>query len=182
MKILSAIKLSYQASIEALKHSPYAIVFVIAAEGAQHIAEWHLGMFESKAAFQMSASETLRLVFGIIKVVSVLVAFYFVSKKLFEQKGPVSRYGSFNKDLLRPLWDPRSGSTLALVTMIAYAAPLMFVHYQLHLLAMGTTIAPVLLFFDSVVVGLMALTLASSYWAGTTVDSDAHEPLGMSAR
>lgn len=171
MKILSTIALTYQASVKALKYSPYAVAIVVAAEGVQHIAEWRLGMFESIAAFEMHSSDTLRLAFGIVKALAVLIAIYLISKKLFCENGPQPRYGTFNKDLLRKLWDPR-GSAVGILAMFAYAVPLIFIHYQLNFLAIGKPVAPVFLVIDSVVVGFIALTIAAAYWAGEAVNSN----------
>ena len=172
MKILHALSLTAQASVKALNYSPYVIALVVAAEGLQPIVEWQLGMFESKAAFQMHSTESLRLAFGVLKALAVLLAFYLISKKLFSRHGPEPRHGTFNKDLLRKLWDPRGGH-LGLLAMIVYIAPLIFVHFQLNFLAIGSSLAPIFLVIDSFIVGLIALMLAASYWAGEAIESDA---------
>lgn len=118
----------------------------------------------------MHQSDTLRLSFGIVKAISVVAACYFIPKKLFATYGPEPRHGSFNKDMLRKLWDPRV-DLLGLIAMFILAIPLIFFHIRLSELALGHSMAPVILIFDSFLIGLLATVMGLSIWAGDFVGS-----------
>jgi len=176
MKLLRTIRYIFNYLPQALRLSPIIIGAVIAAEGVQHIVEWHLGMYQSQADFRANQSNNIRLAFGIVKAMSVVMACYFVPKKLSSAFGPPPKFGSFNKDMVRKLWDPRGGSH-GLVAMLICAAPLIAVHYKLSELAMGHDGAIVLLVLDSVLIGLLALIMGTSVWAGDAVDANLAETL-----
>ena len=170
MKIVEILKLVLTHLTAALRLSPLIIACVVATEGAQHIVEWHLGMYQSRDLFSTHQSDTLRLSFGIVKAISVVAACYFIPKKLFATYGPKPRHGSFNKDMLRKLWDPRVGQS-GLLAMIILAVPLIFFHFRLSEFAMGHSMASVILIFDSILIGLLATVMGLSIWAGDFVES-----------
>lgn len=53
--------------------APLIVALVVIPEMIQHIAEINLGMFESKAEFQKLADDPRRMVWGIIKIVGLLL-------------------------------------------------------------------------------------------------------------
>jgi len=169
MPILTLIKTVITNLKSAILLAPIAILLVVFAEGFQHAIEWHLGMYQSKDAFMAGQSRPVRLSFGIIKAISVIAACYFVPKKLSETYGPPAKYGSFNKDMIRKLWDPRGGIS-GLIAMLMLAAPLIYLHFRLSGLAVGHPIAATLLVIDSLLIGLLALVMGTSVWAADVVE------------
>lgn len=180
MKLVATLKLVLSHLTVAIALSPLMIACVIAAEGAQHIVEWHLGMYESRKMFAAHQSDTIRLGFGAVKAVSVIAACYFIPKKLFKAYGPAPRHGSFNNDMLRKLWDPRADMS-GLMAMLILAAPLIFLHFRLSELAMGHSFAPILLILDSFLIGLLAATMGLSIWAGDFAGQDEAQPMSEAA-
>ena len=161
----------------AIRLYPIVILCVVFAEGLQHIVEWQLGMYQSAANFAEFQSNKTRLSFGILKAITVLIACYFIPKKLFETYGPPPVNGSFNADMLRKLWDPRGGVS-GLMAMLVLAVPLIFFHYQLSYRAMGSTFAPVLLILDSLLIGALAAVMGTAIWAGDYVERRADKFTG----
>lgn len=54
--------------------APFIVAIAVVPELAQHIAEIHLGMFDSPAAFEELAGDSLRWTFGYAKVVGLVLA------------------------------------------------------------------------------------------------------------
>jgi len=169
MRIAAIIKHVLTNLFAALKLAPIVVTWVVAAEGLQHIVEWKLGMYQSLDMFTAKQGEPIRLGFGILKAVSVLMACYFMPKKLTRRFGPSPRFGSFNKDMFRKLWDIRSG-TAGMVTMLILAVPLTYIHFKLSELAIGHRLAPIILTVDSLLIGLLALVMGVSIWASDWIE------------
>ena len=171
MRLIETLRCIFNYLPKALQLSPLIILGVIAAEGLQHVIEWHLNMYQSQAAFQAQQSNPVRLSFGILKAVSVVLACYFVPRSLSNTFGPTPKYGSFNRDFLRKLWDPREGLS-GLLAMLICAAPLIFVHFKLSELAMGHSFAAIILILDSIVIGILALIMGTAVWAGDAAEAN----------
>jgi len=165
MNIWIAVKYTVSNLRIALSLSLISVTFVIAAEGVQHLVEWYLGMYQSREMFTEHQSNPIRLGFGIFKAISLFTACYFIPKNLSETYGPPHRHGSFNKDIVRKLWDPRSGMS-GPFAMFILCVPIIVIHYKLGGLAMGHTFAWLLLVLDSILVGFLALIMGVSIWAG----------------
>lgn len=170
MKLLYTLRLVLKYSGKALAYAPLAIIAVILAEGLQHYIELSLNMYESTAAFRDNQSSPKRLSFGILKAVSVILACYFIPKALHKNIGPDPIHGSFNKDFIRKLWDIRVG-THGMIAMLIIAAPLIFLHIKLSNLAMGHVHAVTILIIDSILIGMLALTMGTSIWAGDAANA-----------
>ena len=169
MKLITTLHLILAHLGKALILCPLIILIVISAEGLQHFVEWQLGMYQSQGAFQAKQSNGTRLSFGIVKAISVVMACYFVPKKLSSVFGPPPKFGTFNRDIIRKLWDPRGGLH-GMIAMLIYAVPLISIHFKLSEFSMGHPMAPLLLFFDSVLIGLLALVMGTAVWAGDAAD------------
>lgn len=176
MKLFTIIKYATSHLPAALTLAWPIVLCACLAEGLQHVAEWHLGMYASKDAFTAQQGNSLRIGFGILKVTALLAATYFVPKALFKAFGPPPKYGSFNKDMLRKLWDPRGGMT-GFFAMLILAAPLIALHYGLSYLAMGHSLAVPLLVIDSLLVGAIAAVMGTAVWAGDKVEAEQAETL-----
>jgi len=161
----------------AIRLCPIVVLCVVFAEGLQHIVEWQLGMYQSAENFAEFQSNKTRLSFGILKAIAVLMACYFIPKKLFETYGPSPVNGSFNADMLRKLWDPRGGIS-GLLAMLVLAAPLIFIHFQLSYRAMDSTFAPILLILDSLLIGVLAAVMGTTIWAGDYIERGADKFTG----
>lgn len=175
MKIFNAFRLTFKTLPAAFALAPAFIIFVVLAEGAQHIAELQLGMYQSLEVFIVHQGHPMRLALGALKGTSILVAFYVIYKRLTEAYGPLPRSGSFRKDFIRKLWDPRVGThgMMAMVAMVAFGVPLIFVHYELSYFAMGHPQAAALLVLDSLLVAIIPLIMATGVWASNFVQTAA---------
>lgn len=155
---------------KSLTITPLVFLSVVCAEGVQHIVEWRLGMYESADMFKTYQKEPIRLSFGILKAISVVAACYFVPKTLSKAYGPPPKFGSFNRDFVRKMWDPRSGLH-GMIAMIICAIPLVLIHIKISELAMGHTHTKIILIFDSFLIGVLAVIMGTSVWAGDFVDA-----------
>ncbi len=171
MKIVSAIGHTLTHLTKAFCLSFIIVSAVIAAEGLQHIVEWYLGMYESAEMFGAHQSNPTRLGFGILKAISVIAACYFIPKNLTQKYGPPPRHGSFHKDLIRKLWDPRTEMS-GMIAMVILAAPIIITHFKLSELAMGHPLATIILILDSVLIGILALVMGTAIWAGDKTGYD----------
>lgn len=170
MKLITTLHLILAHLGKALILCPLMILIVISAESLQHFVEWQLGMYQSQSAFQAKQSNGTRLSFGILKAISVVMACYFVPKKLSSEFGPPPKFGTFNKDIIRKLWDPRGGLH-GMIAMFICAVPLVLMHYNLSEYSIGQPMAPLLLFLDGVLIGLLALVMGTAVWAGDAADA-----------
>lgn len=170
MRFLLATKYVFKNLRLAAALSPLIILLVILAEGTQHIVEYELGMYQSHAVFREFQSHPIRLTFGILKAVTFIAACYVIAKNMTVHLGPSPKFGSFRADMVRRLWDPRQDMT-ALPVSILLAAPLIFLHYKMSYLAIGHSMASLLLLLDSVLIGVLSLVVGTSLWAG---DKAAH--------
>lgn len=66
----------YPMGLSMLWKAPLVLALVIVPEFLQHIVEIHLGMFASKASFNEHSLDTLRMVFGGLKVAGLLLAIF----------------------------------------------------------------------------------------------------------
>ena len=63
--------------------APLLFTIPILAEGAQHIAEFQLGMFNPNDGISAGSETTIRMLFGIVKVLSVLFAVFWIPRFWF---------------------------------------------------------------------------------------------------
>ena len=171
MKILTASQYVIKNLRRAAALSPLMILAVMAAEGLQHVVEYGLGMYESQAAFHTLQNHRARLGFGLFKAIIMLSACYVIAKNIASDTETPPKFGTFRADMLRKLWDPTFGFTGLLISLIL-AAPIIFLHYQLSYLAMGHSAAPLILLLDSFVIGVLALVIGTSIWAGDKAEQD----------
>ena len=171
MKILIAIRYVFKNLRLAASLSPLMILAVVAAEGAQHMVEYWLGMYQSEAIFHELQNHPLRLGFGVLKAIVMISGCYVIAKRLANRLGPAPKRGSFRADMIRRLWDPTCGMT-GLFAALLLAAPIIFLHYKLSYFAMGHASAPVLLVLDSCLIGILAWVIGTAIWAG---DKAEHE-------
>ncbi len=168
MKLLTTLNLAVRYSRKAVIYSPLAILAVISAEALQHIIEVSLNMYDSRRAFIENQNNRLRLGFGILKALSVVFAAYWVPKTLSQKLGPAPRYGSFNRDFMRKMWNPK-GDFHGMLAMIIAAIPLVYLHTKLSTFAMGHPHAIFLLIIDSFLIGALALIMGTVIWASDAV-------------
>jgi hypothetical protein len=171
MKIIKIMRCVFAILPEAFLLSVSSVLLVVAAEGVQHIVEWHIGMYESRTAFGAKQGDPLRMSFGVLKAAAILSACYFIPKKLSKAFGPSPKFGSFNRDMLRKLWDPRLGVS-GMIVMFIIAGPLIYLHFKLSYFAMGHAWSVAILFLDSLVVGIIALVMGLCVWANDKVEHD----------
>jgi len=169
MKILHTIKYVFENLLAAAKLSLVIILLVVAAEGMQHVVEYYLGMYESRKIFNQLQGNPVRIGFGILKAVMVISACYIIPRNLAKHRGPPPKYGSFRADMIRKLWDPRMGMS-GFLAMLLLAMPLIFLHYKLSYLAMSYSATIPFLIADSVLIGILALTMGTSVWAGDQIE------------
>ena len=168
MKILMTIKHVFRNLRLAAALSPVMIFIVIAAEGVQHIAEYSLGMYQSQAIFHDLENSPVRLGFAILKALIMIFACYMIAKKLANHHGLSSDHKPFRAHMIRRLWNPRLDIT-GLFTALLLAAPIISLHYVFSYLAMGHSAAPLILLLDSCLIGVLALVIGTSLWAGESV-------------
>jgi len=58
-----------------------------------------------------------------------------------------------------------------MIAMIICAIPLVLIHIKISELAMGHTHARIILIFDSFLIGVLAVIMGTSVWAGDFVDA-----------
>lgn len=78
--MINAIKEIYQKTPVILKAAPFLCAVPVLAEGAQHIAEFQLGMFAEGDGISAGFEMRVRMVFGIVKVLSILFAFIWIPR------------------------------------------------------------------------------------------------------
>jgi len=171
MKTLLTLKISILNWKKTLFLCPLLFLIAVIGEGLQHVVEWKLGMYHSIDMFRAHQGDTIRIGFGVIKGVCLFVGVYFIAKKLAATYGPPPRFGSFNKDFIRKSWDLSFG-VHGLIAVILCSIPLIILHYRISYLAMGHNWAPFFLVIDSLVVGLIALAMATTMWAADVVNAE----------
>ncbi len=80
MTITEAIRWSYARSLAFVSACPVLFLMPAAVELAQHIAEQHLGMYQSRASFRASADSSLRMGLGHFKVATILLSQLWVTR------------------------------------------------------------------------------------------------------
>lgn len=74
--VLSAIGEYFTRGVSLFRVGPIVVALVVLPEFAQHIAEIHLGMFDSRAAAQAAANDPLRWAFGYAKIAGLTLTFF----------------------------------------------------------------------------------------------------------
>lgn len=85
MTFWSALKSTYGGSIAFLIACPLLALIPVAFELLQHAVEVHIGMYESIAAAKTVEHHPLRMAFGMIKIASLTLPFYWVIRFLPER-------------------------------------------------------------------------------------------------
>jgi hypothetical protein len=93
-----------------LRYTPWLLLPILLAEGAQHVAEIQLGMFASREAFQSLAADPTRMAFGYAKLAALLISMLIVARAV--------ALGSARR-ALRPEW--RSLGVLAALIALTFA-------------------------------------------------------------
>ncbi len=73
--VLSAIGEYLTRGVSLFWVGPLVVALVVLPEFAQHVAEIHLGMFDSRAAAQVAGSDPLRWAFGYAKIAGLVLTF-----------------------------------------------------------------------------------------------------------
>jgi hypothetical protein len=82
MTIWQAFKASYSGSIAFLTACPVLALFPVAFELVQHLVEVRIGMYDSLAAAKAVEHDQLRMGFGFLKVIALVVPEYWVVRYL----------------------------------------------------------------------------------------------------
>lgn len=157
----------------ACKLAPLAIVIVFLGEGLQHFVEVKLGMFENRDAFVANMKGTLRLGFGGIKALCVLLAALLISMALNAEFKIFPRQELFKKLLF---FSPNHVIGY-LISLLALCGPLIWFHMNLNSLAIGHDLFVPILIFDSLVVSAIGLVLGVTYWVGLVKPPPSNVPL-----
>ena len=76
------LKSTYGGSLAFFATCPILAFVPIVFEMLQHVVEAHLGMYESAAAWQASSESPVRLAFGFLKVLALIIPIYWVTRFL----------------------------------------------------------------------------------------------------
>lgn len=107
----TSIKECYRESTAIALSLPLLLAVPAIAELAQHIIEYRIGMFESVAAMQATAEHPARMAWGMVKVVSLFLMIYWVSRAM-----------AFGRGGAKPvLGDARSALLFARVLLVCLA-------------------------------------------------------------
>lgn len=82
MTFWQAFKASYRGSIVFILACPLMALFPVIFELLQHLAEAHIGMYDSVATGKAVANDPMRLSFGLVKVTAMLLPGYWVVRFL----------------------------------------------------------------------------------------------------
>ena len=82
MTFWQALRASYGRSLAFCIAFPAIIAIPIIIELIQHVVEWHLGMYDSIAAAKAMEDHPMRMGFGLVKVLSLLIPAYFIPRFL----------------------------------------------------------------------------------------------------
>src|SRR3954467_10577040 len=83
----SEIKTAYRDSWAVALKYPLLFALPAAAEFAQHVAEYRIGMFASMEGMKAAADNGVRMGFGVVKVLSLFLLVYWVSRALAVLRG-----------------------------------------------------------------------------------------------
>lgn len=65
-----------------VRTAPWIMLFALLTEGAQHVAEIQLGMFESRAAFTALANDAVRWTFGYAKIAGLILTLLIAARAI----------------------------------------------------------------------------------------------------
>lgn len=82
MTFWQALKTTYSGSIAFLIACPLLALFPVVFEVLQHVVEVHIGMYDSIASAKALEHDPLRMGFGMLKVISLIVPAYWVTRFL----------------------------------------------------------------------------------------------------
>ncbi len=146
----------------ALKLAPLWMVLVFLGEGLQHYVEIQMGMFDNPEAFKARQGDHIRLAFGILKAILVVLTAFCIPlalNKHFQYFAP--------KNLIKKLVLYRPDRSFGyLISLLVLCGPLMWIHFKLNELAMTNAFKNTILTLDSAVVALIGLALGVTFWAG----------------
>jgi len=161
-QILNRIKQTFVMIPMAMKLASVWVLIVFLGEGLQHVAEYKMGMFNSPEDFKAQQSSTNRLGFGIVKVISLLLAGYFIPKAFNKHYGTFTAT-NFRKTYLRMIYNP-SGGISGLIAAILLCLPLIWIHSELNMIAMGSSYVLPILVVDSGIVAAIGLVFGITIW------------------
>ena len=138
--------------------APLAFIVPFVGEAVQHLAEVQLGMFTTGDGLQAGQETSIRLVFGAVKVATLILSIILTVRFLDKKVGVPNRKFM---EWVRPLnrYDFSSIITLILPIIMPMA-----IHYWLNSFAIGkypVALYPILI-TDSFVVAALAIVIGSS--------------------
>jgi hypothetical protein len=89
--MLAEIKTAYRDSLAVAAKFPLLFALPAAAEFAQHVVEQRIGMFANLEGMKAAADNGLRMGFGILKVLSLFLLIYWVSRAMAVLRGATLR-------------------------------------------------------------------------------------------